>query len=186
MITKRLLTILVVLIFGFWSVFLLPHTSQSSPAGIALVLPNYIGDWIGEEGKVTDRELEVLAKDTQFARKNYINVGWRQDFRFDHPVGRRYDEQHPSSGALPTCARLERGVVRETSAADGERQRAWDDKAAERSHRRVARQIARNSAQRQLLLVCWIHRYDAFASNSVPDSICATACSTATINAGLT
>ena len=74
MITKRLLTILVVLIVGFGSVFLLPRTSQSSPAGIALVLPNYIGDWIGEEGKVTDRELEVLAKDTQFARKNYINV----------------------------------------------------------------------------------------------------------------
>lgn len=74
MITRRLLTVLVVLLIGFGSVFLLPHTSQSSPAGIALSLPNYIGDWIGEDGKVTDRELEVLAKDTKFARKNYTNV----------------------------------------------------------------------------------------------------------------
>ena len=74
MITKRLLSVLLVLLVGFGGVFLLPHASQSSPAGIALTLPNYIGDWIGEEGTVTDREREVLAKDTQFARKNYTNV----------------------------------------------------------------------------------------------------------------
>ena len=74
MITKRLLSVLLVLLIGFGSVFLLPRTSQSSPAGIALTLPNYIGDWIGEEGAVSDREREVLAKDTQFARKNYTNV----------------------------------------------------------------------------------------------------------------
>jgi EpsI family protein len=74
MITKRLLSVLLVLIIGFGSVFVLPRTSQSSPAGIALVLPNYIGDWIGEDGSVSDREREVLAKDTQFARKNYTNL----------------------------------------------------------------------------------------------------------------
>jgi EpsI family protein len=74
MITKRLLSVLLVLLIGFSSVFLLPRTSQSSPAGIALALPNYIGDWIGEDGAVTDREREVLAKDTQFARKNYANL----------------------------------------------------------------------------------------------------------------
>jgi len=66
--------VLVVLLIGFGSIFLLPRTSQSSPAGIALALPNYLGDWVGEEGTVTDREREVLAKDTQFARKNYTNV----------------------------------------------------------------------------------------------------------------
>ncbi|MEP6686449.1 MAG: exosortase C-terminal domain/associated protein EpsI [Verrucomicrobiota bacterium] len=74
MITKRLLSVLLMLLIGFSTVLLLPRTSQSSPAGIALTLPNYIGDWIGEEGAITDREREVLAKDTQFARKNYTNV----------------------------------------------------------------------------------------------------------------
>jgi EpsI family protein len=74
MITKRLLRVLLVLLIGFGSVFLLPYASKSSPAGIALVLPNYIDDWIGEDGAVTDREREVLAKDTQFARKNYTNM----------------------------------------------------------------------------------------------------------------
>ncbi len=74
MITKRLLSVLLVLLIGFGSVFLLPHSSQSSPAGIAMTLPNYIGDWIGEDGVVTKREREVLAKDTQFARKTYTNL----------------------------------------------------------------------------------------------------------------
>jgi EpsI family protein len=74
MITKRLLSILLVLLIGFGSVFLLPRTSESSPAGISLALPDFVGGWIGEEGNVTTREREVLAKDTQFARKNYKNA----------------------------------------------------------------------------------------------------------------
>ena len=130
MITKRLLTILVVLIVGFGSVFLLPRTSQSSPAGIALVLPNYIGDWIGEEGKITDRELEVLAKDTQFARKNYINVAGD---RISVSIVLSGDDMTNSIHRPERCSprsRLERGLVRETSAANGERQRAWSDEAA--------------------------------------------------------
>jgi len=74
MITKRLLGAAIVLLVGFSAVFLLPESSKSSPAGIAMTLPNYVGDWIGEDSQVTAKELEVLAKDTEFARKTYTNL----------------------------------------------------------------------------------------------------------------
>lgn len=74
MITKRLLTLQLVLVAGFGSIFLLPHASKSMPAGIAMQLPGVIEEWIGHDADVTAREREVLAKDTQFARKVYSNL----------------------------------------------------------------------------------------------------------------
>lgn len=71
MITNRLLRVQVVLLAGFGSVFLLPHSNKVSPAGIAMTLPNVIGVWIGDDAAVTQKELDTLAKDTQFARKIY-------------------------------------------------------------------------------------------------------------------
>ncbi|MGI8820702.1 MAG: exosortase C-terminal domain/associated protein EpsI [Chthoniobacterales bacterium] len=74
MITKRLITVAIVLLIGFSIVFLLPKSGKSSPAGIAMSLPNYVGEWIGKDAEITEREREVLAKDTQFARKTYIDL----------------------------------------------------------------------------------------------------------------
>src|SRR3954470_20737184 len=74
MITKRLVTVAIVLLVGFSSVFLLPKSGKSSPAGIAMELPHYVGEWIGTDAEVTQREREVLAKDTLFARKTYTNL----------------------------------------------------------------------------------------------------------------
>lgn len=71
MIIKRLLRLAFVLLIGLGAVFLLPRTAQTSPAGIAMSLPIWVGGWIGEDVAVTEREREVLAKDTQFARKIY-------------------------------------------------------------------------------------------------------------------
>jgi EpsI family protein len=71
MITKRLLQVQAVLLAGFGSVFLLPHSNKTSPAGIAMTLPNVVGIWIGDDAAVTQKELDTLAKDTQFARKIY-------------------------------------------------------------------------------------------------------------------
>jgi len=71
MITKRLLQVQAVLLAGFGSVFLLPHSNKTSPAGIAMTLPNVVGAWIGDDAAVTQKELDTLAKDTQFARKIY-------------------------------------------------------------------------------------------------------------------
>ena len=71
MITRRLLQVQAVLLAGFGSVFLLPHSNKTSPAGIAMTLPNVVGVWIGYDAAVTQKELDTLAKDTQFARKIY-------------------------------------------------------------------------------------------------------------------
>jgi len=71
MITRRLFQVQLVLLAGFGSVFLLPHSNKTSPAGIAMNLPNVVGTWIGDDAAITQKELDVLAKDTQFARKIY-------------------------------------------------------------------------------------------------------------------
>ena len=72
MITKRLFAIEAVLLAGFGTIFLLPHSNKNMPSGIAVTLPVTVGARIGEDAEVTARELEVLAKDTRFARKTYI------------------------------------------------------------------------------------------------------------------
>src|SRR5260370_167861 len=71
MITKRLLHVQLVLLAGFGTGFLLPHSNKTSPAGIAMTLPNVIGVWIGDDAQVTQKERDTLAKDTQFVRKIY-------------------------------------------------------------------------------------------------------------------
>jgi len=53
--------------------FFLPKAPGTSPTGISLNLPIWVGNWIGEDAQVTARELEVLAKDTGFARKIYTS-----------------------------------------------------------------------------------------------------------------
>ena len=72
MITRRLFSVQIVLLAGFGSIFLLPNSTKNTPAGIAMTLPDMVGGWIGEDTEITPREREVLAKDTQFARKTYI------------------------------------------------------------------------------------------------------------------
>ena len=42
---------------------------------LARHLPVEAGDWRGEEIEVTGRELEVLARDTEFERFRYVNAG---------------------------------------------------------------------------------------------------------------
>jgi EpsI family protein len=70
----RLIKVEVVLLAGLSAVLFLPHASKTSPAGISMILPSAVGDWIGHDMEVTPREREVLAKDTQFARKLYDNL----------------------------------------------------------------------------------------------------------------
>lgn len=68
---KRLLIIESVLLVGFNVIFLLPHARVSSPSGIAMQLPTWVGSWLGEDAEVTAKEIGALAKDTQFVRKIY-------------------------------------------------------------------------------------------------------------------
>jgi len=73
MITRRLLAVQCVLLGGFSTVFLLPQTTKTSPAGIAMTLPNVVGVWFGDHVPVTQRERDILSKDTEFARKVYTS-----------------------------------------------------------------------------------------------------------------
>src|SRR3954447_19675259 len=73
MIIRRLLLVQVILALGLGSIAFLPKVANSTPQGIALKLPTYIGGWFGEDQAITEQELKVLAKDTEFARKLYSN-----------------------------------------------------------------------------------------------------------------
>ena len=80
MITKRLITVQCVLLAGFGSIFLLPNAGRTSPAGIAMTLPNVIGTWFGDDAPITEKERAILAKDTEFARKTYTSPEGDQIF----------------------------------------------------------------------------------------------------------
>ena len=73
MITRRLFAIELSLLIGLGSVFFLPKAPTTSPSGIALELPIWVGPWLGEDVEVSSKEKELLASDTQFARKTYIS-----------------------------------------------------------------------------------------------------------------
>ncbi|HEY1769440.1 MAG TPA: EpsI family protein [Chthoniobacterales bacterium] len=74
MITKRLTIVALVLLAGFSTVAFLPRAADSSPSGIKMQLPIFVGDWMGEDAAITQREREVLAPDTQFVRKTYTDL----------------------------------------------------------------------------------------------------------------
>lgn len=77
---KRLLVTQVFLLAGLGSVTLLPKVADSTPQGITLSLPAYVGDWYGEDQKISEMEMLQLAKDTQFARKLYTDGRGNQIF----------------------------------------------------------------------------------------------------------
>lgn len=78
--TRRLLIYQSALLLGFNVIFLLPHARVSSPSGIAMKLPTWIGPWLGEDAEITAKEIGGLAKDTQFARKIYRSPAGDQIF----------------------------------------------------------------------------------------------------------
>jgi hypothetical protein len=48
-----------------------PPANLQSQAGVVMDLPVIVGDYFGVEGKISEGELEILPKDTEFARRNY-------------------------------------------------------------------------------------------------------------------
>jgi EpsI family protein len=73
MTTNRLVVLLLVLVAGLSAVFLLPVSAKTEPVGIKLALPRSIDKWYGVDQAVTERERQVLAADTEFARKEYTD-----------------------------------------------------------------------------------------------------------------
>ncbi len=73
MTTSRLAILLAVLLAGLSSVYLLPEKLGFQPVGIELRLPEYLGQWWGQEMQVSQKERDTLGPDTEFARKGYDN-----------------------------------------------------------------------------------------------------------------
>ncbi|MDD5350592.1 MAG: EpsI family protein [Chthoniobacteraceae bacterium] len=71
--SKRLGLLLAILLCGLGSVFVLPKTPPAPEPGVKMELPDFIGDWYGQDAAVSKRELEVLGSETRFARKQYTN-----------------------------------------------------------------------------------------------------------------
>lgn len=70
---RRLLAVDFVIALGLSSIFFLPDAPRTSPAGVSMQLPIWVGNWLGEDTSVSQKELDVLAEDTQFARKIYTS-----------------------------------------------------------------------------------------------------------------
>ncbi len=77
---KRLILLLVLLLAGFSTIFVLPTTARMQPAGIKLELPQFVGKWYGVDQQITQRELDMLAGDTEFARKLYTDAAGNSIF----------------------------------------------------------------------------------------------------------
>ena len=71
MTTKRLLLLLAVLL-GMSAVFFLPKYFFQ-PLGVVLQLPESVGEWTGRNVEISDREIAILGKETEFARRSYTN-----------------------------------------------------------------------------------------------------------------
>jgi hypothetical protein len=71
---KRLLTLQIILVAALGSVFLLPKTPPIKDASILTELPNFLtlSGWSGQPfGKASEEERAILAKDTEFYRRDY-------------------------------------------------------------------------------------------------------------------
>ena len=73
MTTARIYTLLALVLIGMSGIYFLPKVVDSSPKGVALELPEFVGPWFGQDVEISQREREILAGDTHFARKIYTN-----------------------------------------------------------------------------------------------------------------
>ncbi len=74
MITKRLAVLLLVVLGGMSCAFVLPKKLGFQPVGIVPELPEFMGEWWGQQMEVTQKEKDTLGADTEFARKMYSNA----------------------------------------------------------------------------------------------------------------
>lgn len=74
---NRLLILLTVVALGFSAVFLLPKSAKQ-PVGVHLLLNEKLGDWIGKDEEILQKERETLGKGTEFARKRFSNPDLRR------------------------------------------------------------------------------------------------------------
>lgn len=69
----RLFILLCILAGGYSLIWILPVKTSRSEPGVKMELPLFVGDWVGSDEKVSERERAILGPDTTFARKSYTN-----------------------------------------------------------------------------------------------------------------
>lgn len=74
---KRAGILLAVVTLGMSIIFLLPTALGHQPLGVVdmKAMPDDVGDWVGKDEKVTEKEITVLGAGTEFARKQYMTFG---------------------------------------------------------------------------------------------------------------
>jgi len=73
MTTSRLAILSAVVLAGLSGIFFLPKQLGFQPVGIRLELPEYLGEWWGQDMEISQLERDTLGADTEFARKEYTN-----------------------------------------------------------------------------------------------------------------
>ncbi|MCX6966381.1 MAG: EpsI family protein [Verrucomicrobia bacterium] len=73
-VTQRLWILWALLLLGFSGIFILPKASKPPLPGVIMALPDFIGDWYGQDAVVTEKERSILGSETRFARKQYTNA----------------------------------------------------------------------------------------------------------------
>ena len=68
---SRLLILQALLACGLGTIFFIPRETSIQPCRVRMELPEMLGEWVGKPAVVTQRERDVLAKDTEFCRKVY-------------------------------------------------------------------------------------------------------------------
>lgn len=75
--SKRAGTLLAVIAIGMSVIFLLPTALGHQPLGVVAMaeMPDDVGDWVGKNVEVSQKEIDVLGAGTEFARKQYVTFG---------------------------------------------------------------------------------------------------------------
>lgn len=76
--TTRILITFIVVLAGMALAPVLPKNVNLRPTAISPELPTFVGEWFGEKQSVSQRELDVLAKDTVFSRSTYLDSRGRE------------------------------------------------------------------------------------------------------------
>lgn len=69
--TRRILMLAGIITVGFCGIFLLPDIKPMRPSRMAVELPAELGGWESRKVAISERELSVLAEDTNFERRVY-------------------------------------------------------------------------------------------------------------------
>lgn len=69
----RLFILLCLIAGGYSLIWVLPLQTTRSEPGVKMELPLFVGDWVGSDEEVSQRERDILGPDTTFERKSYTN-----------------------------------------------------------------------------------------------------------------